>query len=71
LGEIDIRATLGEAHRIVAEIEGREKRLMRPELRAELLTLVAEEIQDAARRGSPETARERIDRWWALTGGTR
>ena len=71
LGEIDFTTLHKQAETIVAEIEASVKKSMPATIRAELVSLAGEEIQDAYRAGRPEVARERIIRWWNLVRGTR
>ena len=55
-----------EAEKIVGEIEASEARKIPPVLRSELMALVGEEVQECARLGHPERARQKVARWWAL-----
>ncbi len=71
LVEIDFHAILVSAEKIISEIEKEEGRPIPPVLRSELLPLVGDEIQVATQQGSPDLARVRVMRWWALIRGTR
>lgn len=66
--EPSLRDLLQKAEAIVLEIEADAKKPFRPDRRAELLTLVAEEVREAILEGTPDAAREKLLRWWKATG---